>query len=193
MENAILSTADFEETKTRGVRVLGSYFDYYHDQFQPNMWKVEFSFSKVYYEKIPLKGMIDKVEILDKKEGKVNVVDYKTGKVKTRNDIMGKTQSTKGEYYRQLTFYKILTELDPLFPYQIVSGEIDFVQSRDEEGKDYRKERFEIPIEDVDALKETIKEAWVKIQNLEFPKKSNPDKDCDLCSYGNICWKSQLT
>ncbi len=45
---------------------------------------------------------------VDPASGGVSVIDYKTGKPKSRNELMGATKDADGNYYRQLTFYKLL-------------------------------------------------------------------------------------
>ena len=109
-------------------------------------------------EPILLRGRIDKIEIL--KHG-VNVVDYKTGKPKSRNALMGETQASNGNEYRQLLFYKILLDRYKNGMYKVVSGEIDFVEPAYRPGRPtpsgtHKSEKFDIPDDAVSALESQI-------------------------------------
>lgn len=191
LDKELLSEVDAQETRERGERFLSGYYDRYADEWVIlNIWQMEYKCSNVYLEDIPLKGIFDKVEVTDGQRGIVNVVDYKTGKPKTRNEILGQTKHAKGEYFRQLTFYKLLTQLKaPKFPFVMETGEIDFIQPKDDEGKVFVKERFEITDDMVLDLRETITTVWNDMQALKFPKKEKPDEDCTYCQYQTICWK----
>ena len=190
LNNEIIGELDYHETLKRGTTILSRYYDYYASRWTDTVLELEYTFKPVYLDTIPLKGILDKIECIDEYRKTVNVVDYKTGKVRSRNAILGETESSRGEYFQQLTFYKLLASLDPFFPYQVRYGEIDFIQSKDEEGLVYVKERFEISEQDVGNLRQAIGETWEKIQKLQFPKKKKRDEDCDQCPYCNLCWKT---
>lgn len=59
---------------------------------------------------VPLTGKLDRLDI--KEDGTVLVIDYKTGKAKSENDIKGLTKTGRGDFYRQLIFYKLLLQKD---------------------------------------------------------------------------------
>lgn len=165
---------EYNEAYEKGVSALKGYVKEYSKD-----WQYENIFGKyrinTEFNGIPIRGELDKMEILNGSE--VNVVDYKTGKPKTRNDIEGKTKTSTGDYYRQLTFYKLLLELED--KYSMVSGEIDFVES-DSKGR-YHKEKFIIADEDVDELKETLVRVSKEILDLSFwDTECNPEK-CHFC------------
>ncbi len=113
--------------------------------------------------KIKLTGKLDKIELLP--DGTVRVTDYKTGAPKSRNAILGKTKDSNGELYRQLVFYKLLLDLDGR--YKFSSAVLDFVQPKKPSGK-LVQEHFEIPDEDVEALKQEVQQAAQEIYNLSF-------------------------
>ena len=101
-----------------------------------------------------LKGKLDKLEIDE--DGNVNVVDYKTSKPKSRNEIEGKTKNSKGDYKRQLVFYKLLLDKYEKGKYKMTSGEIDFTEPDD--SGNYHKEKLPISEADVLILIDDIKE-----------------------------------
>jgi DNA helicase-2/ATP-dependent DNA helicase PcrA len=124
---------------------------------------------------ILLRGKLDKLELGNLDSDDVKVIDYKTGKQKSRNDILGKTKNSNGEYYRQLVFYKLMLGLHNQQVhstgkgrvYDMHSGVIDFIQPDPKSGK-LRKEEFVISVSDVDELKEEINRVACEILNLDF-------------------------
>ncbi len=133
--------------------------------------------------KVRLTGILDKLEFLDEK--RVVVTDFKTGKPKTRNDILGNTKSSNGDYFRQLVFYKLLLELEG--KYEMQEGVIDFVQRKDN-GQMIR-ESFEVTGGDLEKLKEEIHEVSQKIYKLDFWN-SRCDKHsqgkCEYCELRDL-------
>src|SRR5690606_29759418 len=110
---------------------------------------------------------------------RVTVVDYKTGKPKTRNDVMGNTKTSNGDYYRQLVFYKLLLSRFADGQYRMDGGVIDFVEP-DDKGKLHR-EAFEISDEEVETLIETIQDVIHEIITLSFWDTECDEKTCDYC------------
>ncbi len=129
-------------------------------------------------ESIKLTGEIDLVEFTDNSLTNVNVVDWKTGRARSRNDILGKTKSSDGNYYRQLVFYKLLLLLAQP-KWHLLEAKLDFVEP-DKEYKMHR-ESFEIDDEDVEKLKATIASTANEINNLSFWDKSCEDAECEWC------------
>jgi DNA helicase-2/ATP-dependent DNA helicase PcrA len=133
-------------------------------------------------DNIRLTGVLDKIEFED--GGGVVVVDYKTGKSKTRNEIMGKTKNSDGNYFRQLIFYKILLDHYENGKFKMHTGVLDFIEP-DINGKQH-KEFFEITFEDTDALIKKIKEVAKEILDLSFWNKTCPDPECEFCALRKI-------
>lgn len=130
---------------------------------------------------ISLEGRIDKIEKFGEGLCDVRIVDYKTGSFKTRNEILGDTKYSNGDEYRQLTFYKLLSELDQYFrpersfskpKYIVKDCVIEFVRPKPS-GK-FERYSFDISESDVADLKNLILEVMKRIRNLEFPE------ECDL-------------
>ena len=174
------SESEYKETFEKGKEAISGYYDTYKESWKSSgIEKIlnEFKVS-VLFEDIKLRGNLDKIEVLDG-NGSVNVVDYKTGKPKSRNIIEGNTKTSNGNYKRQLVFYKLLLDLYDDRKFDMVSGEIDFVQP-DEKGK-YHKEKFVITDEDLKELKETIRKTAKEILHLDFWDKKCDKKECEYC------------
>lgn len=158
---------DYEGVQVEGNRILVDWYDYSKENLVTPV-ALEYSFygHNVYLKDIPLVGKIDKIEWVDKKEKLVKIIDYKTGSAKTKGQIHKPVDGgTESNIYRQLVFYKLLTGLDPLFPYSVSETEIQYIKAK--KGK-FRSEAFDIPLSDVDTLKEIIYEVMAKVRNLEF-------------------------
>ncbi len=157
--------------------------NYYHAQ--AGNWKpsllVERFFGKepeIAFDGLSLVGKIDRIDLIDPLGKQVRVVDYKTGKVHSRNDILGKTASSDGSMIRQLVFYRLLSELDNTFQYQVTEGEFIFVEPN-KSGK-FVTERFEISQEQVEELKNILREVKEEFFTLSFLEKE-PCGHCDAC------------
>jgi hypothetical protein len=107
----------------------------------------------------------------------VHVLDYKTGAPKSRNAIQGLTKNDTGDYFRQLTFYRLL--LDTEGKYTCIDATLDFLQP-DAKGKMHR-ETFEITTEHVETLCGDIDRAATEIWNLTFWENRCDDKECEYC------------
>jgi DNA helicase-2/ATP-dependent DNA helicase PcrA len=180
----------FEEMLQKGKYTLSKYYDEYKGVWYTNVIN-EFNIAGVFIDiskkdKLLLRGKLDKLEILD--DGKsVNVVDYKTGKPKSRNVILGKTKSSNGDYFRQLVFYKLLLDKYNSSKFNMVSGEIDFVEPDDKDR--FKKEKFNITSEDVSKLGELILGVSNQIMDLSFFDKTCNNVNCSDCKLRNmITW-----
>lgn len=149
------------------------------DQPFPKTLIVEKSFgrhSPLYFGKVPLVGKIDRIEEID--QGLVRVVDYKTAKPSSRNDILGKTKTSDGHYWRQLLFYRLLAEQDPEFRYKVQEAAIIFLEPND--SGLYKSESFSFEEDEVSAFKELVEKSYDEMQTLAFLDTS-PCGECDIC------------
>lgn len=173
-----LSKDDESESLHKGEELLRDYYLNYQLFFNKDtVTDFDFSPNHVFLDGIPITGKIDKIQIFDEKiNGKLTaeVVDFKTG----NPDGKYKELSKDGDYFRQLVFYKILSDLDPTFRYVITKGTIDFVQKSKTRNK-FVQNTFEFSENDIDSLKELIKEVYEKIINLEFNKIGEDCQDKD--------------
>ncbi|MFC1780511.1 ATP-dependent helicase [Patescibacteria group bacterium] len=186
LEKELLDEKEFKETLQRGKKVLDEYYEKNKDRFtEPLYIEYSFGFRKVRLGDISLSGKIDKIEFVNKDKKEVKVIDYKTGTPKTRGEIEGKTKYSDGDLLRQLLFYKILSQLDRNFNYTVVKGEFDFVESKS--GKGAKKEEYEYSDEQIENLKNTIRENMKQIYNLEF-ERTKEYRHCEKCDYKSHCW-----
>lgn len=169
---------EYKEALEKGKKALAGYYKNYCASWKNNVLS-EFNLKGIELaDNILINGKIDKIEILDISNA-VNVVDYKTGKPKTRNDLLGKTKGSDGNYYRQLVFYKLLLDNYQNEKFKVNTGEIDFIEP-DSKGN-YRKEIFEISKEDAKELKKKIITVANEIINLSFWDKTCKNPDCYYC------------
>ncbi len=159
-----LSEVDREKVLKKGKILLADWFDFYGGEFEVPVM-VEHRCSGVYLEDIPLVAKIDKVEWLDKESKTVKVIDYKTGSHKGKSQIIGDIRDPEKSYYRQLIFYKLITDLDKNFPYIVRMSELEFLKLK---GGKVKKEGLEIENSDVEDMKKLIVEVMEKIRNFEF-------------------------
>jgi len=174
-----------------GEKVLSGYYAQYHESMvRPVFNEFDFGHGRVWLDdRIPLAGKVDRVEFMSGSQERVRVIDYKTGKPKSRAAVTGKTKNDRGDYWRQLVFYQLLGDLSDRFVYQIAETEIDFVEP-DDRGR-YHRHQFSISSQDVNSLKDLIRDTWDKIERLEFGGTENSgvctggwaDDSCDHQSY----------
>ncbi len=191
LEREILNEKDFKLLLKKGTLVLNEYYENNYDTFaEPIYTEYTFGGKKVYLKDIPLSGKVDKIEWVNKLKRTVKVVDYKTGSPKTRREIEGKTKNSDGDLIRQIYFYKLLSDLDITFNYNVVKGEFDFVESKP--GKRAKKVDFVYSKDKIDELKELIIKTAKNIRDHIFPRTNNI-KNCESCEYKDHCWEDGLT
>lgn len=148
-----------------GHTVLNQYLEKV-DASLPAPLAVEYSFGPhqvLLNQSVPITGKLDAIEPIAG-SNKVRVIDYKTGSVRSRNEIEGKTESSDGDYKRQLVFYSLLAESDPSFPYTIGEVELRFI---DDDCK-FTTETFVITPEERRELASLIESIYGEITALNF-------------------------
>lgn len=187
-----LQATDLQTALVRGRKALGGYYEKYHPSWHGNIINQLRIPAVSLDDKLTINGKIDKVELLDG-SGAVLVTDYKTGKPKSRAQIEGTVKDGDGNYFRQLTFYKLL--LDRWRPgegspggtsggiasgkYRMQKGVIDFVEPTD--AGSYRREEFAVTAEHVKELEVTIRRVASEILSLSFWNTRCDDRDCQYC------------
>jgi len=182
LQRELLTQQDYQRWLLRGREVLQIYFEQANaTSVQPFQFEKSFGYSKAQtiLGDISLSGRIDRIDWLDQKLGTVKVIDYKTGSDKSVNEIEGAVASMelsdreralpeaiRGPLKRQLLFYKLLTELDQSFKPEVTHGVFEFVEPN-KSGKIVTR-LFELKQEDVELLKELIKEVMAEIRSLKF-------------------------
>lgn len=167
-----LTDTEFAHLHEKGFQALCTYINFIAGTLPPQS-QVEFSMHvelKTDIPALPLLKLTGKLDRLDfDAQGNVAlVVDYKTGKPKTRNDIEGKTQSSNGDYKRQLVFYALLLSLYGDERYACKSGMLSFIEP-DAKGK-IHEEVFVITDEEIDELKQELKRVAAEIVSGSFLK-----------------------
>ncbi len=171
-----LKTEDKAAILAQGQKVLPGYYAAREKEWNWNAL-TELKVNAI-LEDIPLKGNLDKVELLA--DGEVAVVDYKTKAPRSRAWIEGKTKDSTGDYKRQLTFYKLLLDLYPERKFRMARGTIDFIEPNDS-GK-FKQETFEITSAETAELADTVRRVAADIRNLRFWDKKCEDEGCEYCA-----------
>lgn len=170
----------FELRKENGKQVLPAYYDKYISTFNKTV-SIEFRINNVEMDGVPINGMIDKIEF----DGNdANVVDYKTGSVSYALDKLKPwsiSDNNGGDYWRQIIFYKILIETQRFHKWNVVSGEIDFVE-KDDKTKDFVKKKISIETGDVSFVKQQIKTTYENILAQKFSVGCGKE-DCHWCNF----------
>lgn len=184
-EHELFTKAEIGDALVKGKQILTDYFKQYEQVFSRNV-QIKYRIAEVLIpnasegtaESIKLTGELDLVQFTDNSLSNVIVIDFKTGKPKTRNDILGTTKTSNGNYYRQLVFYKLLLQhFKPSWRMQ--QGIIDFIQT-DNTGK-FHREAFEIPDEEVKSITAQIQEVANDIVTLSFWDRHCDEPECEWC------------
>jgi DNA helicase-2/ATP-dependent DNA helicase PcrA len=174
------SPTQLDALEAQAQSMVTNYYEAQEGNWKPSLL-VERFFGRepqVVFEDLPLVGKIDRIDLIDPLGKQVRVIDYKTGQVHSRNDILGKTASSDGSMIRQLVFYRLLSELDPTFQYQVKEGEFVFIEPS--KGGKFVTERFEILDEQVEELKQVLRQVKEEFLSLSFLEKE-PCGHCDAC------------
>lgn len=181
LDKEAISDEEFTRLHSRGVDALVAYLPYLHRTIRGES-KTEFHIEAILetgipeYPELKLNGNLDRVDFVD--GVLTEVVDYKTGKPKSRNHIEGKTESSDGDYKRQLTFYALLLSLQKDPTLHCKTGRLSFVESGGT-----KEEVFVITDEEIAALKQELLEAVQAIVSgaaLTTPCDSERCHYCDL-------------
>lgn len=127
--------------------------------------------------KIRLHGKLDSVI---NQENRVLVFDYKTAVGKSVNEIKGETKNSNGDYFRQLSFYKILLEENTKFRDKSIEPSLVFI-------KPDTKNRcpiinLEITEADKEKVKLDINRLLESVWSGDFLKETCEEKDCEYCA-----------
>ena len=168
-----------------GKKVLNDLYNQYAPEWQRmDIFSVEKSFSNVVYDGVPIKGKIDR---MDYNGSFVTIVDYKTGNPENSSQKKLSPPTDKqplgGDYWRQAIFYKILVENYKLKNYHVEKTFFHFVEA-DKSGNYLPESKSTIRATDqeVDIVKQQIKEVWTRIQNHDFYTGCG-DAKCEWCNF----------
>jgi len=181
-------------------KVLPALYARFIDEWNSNKNRIpEKNLADVVVNHIPIKGKLDQLVFLDKHQ--VHVIDFKTGrftpdKKKTLlPPILGiNAENAKpeelygGNYWRQVAFYHLLLNNDPLHHYQTVAGEMFFVEP-DSKGN-FNRETIYVQPDELKFMESLIADVYNKIKNHEFNKGCGK-KDCEWCNFNTFYLKHQ--
>ena len=153
----ILTNAERARLQKLGEESLPRYFQTRLANAANIIHVVEYPIA-IHMNDIPLKGKIDRIDLLAPDSTRSRLIDFKTGRPKTESEIRD------GNYLRQLTFYALLMEHGMPF-LQPESFTLDFIG----EGTDHPIERtFEITTQEKKDLEAVLADVWAKILALDF-------------------------
>lgn len=183
LEKEIMSQTEFADFLRIGTQTLTNYYEKNLKTVSPTV-AVEYSFDH-HHVTIPseqgdiwITGRLDKLELIDPQTNAIRIIDYKTGRARSRNEIEGKTVKADEDYIRQLRFYQLLADTDKQFPYKSVETGLAFV---DDDGR-FPIETFTITKEEVEDLRELIKQVYAQMLDLQFPHHEDPNRPpCEFC------------
>jgi DNA helicase-2/ATP-dependent DNA helicase PcrA len=173
-----VSPAAYERRLEAGRTYLAQYFDQYADSWGTEV-RPEFYVRNVEIEGVPVKGVVDRLELINDLE--VKVLDYKTGKAskdKLRGPTKGKPEGTA--YWRQLVFYKLLVEGFRRPLYRVKQVGLSYLEP-DADGQ-FPEVWQSVSMEDQAVLKGLIRSAWERIQDHDFYTGCGEDH-CEWCQF----------
>ncbi|MFA6493271.1 MAG: UvrD-helicase domain-containing protein [Patescibacteria group bacterium] len=187
LEDEIMPEKDYERALNTGSEVLKTYYDTYLEIWQkrgvPIATEFNFGFHDVHFDNVPITGRIDKIELIDSISNKVRIIDYKTSSPKSLNQMLGLTKEKDLSLFYQAYFYKLLTEVDPLFRWQVGEIVFDFIS-------DHGFKQVSLPIEEkkYKEFKKLVQETYKNMIDLKFEKEFKNCKKRDrVCDYSHIC------
>lgn len=173
-----LLTADgYKSRLERGRRELATYYDRYRKDWVHDV-EIEYKIQNAEIDGIPLTGVIDRIDVIS--DAYVRVVDYKTssgGGSKTRAPT--KSKPFGGDYWRQLTFYKILYDNRPGNIRRVKDGRISYLLTNPK--GEQTEERIDLERKDTDALRKLLSDVWDAIQDQQFGGCGKPE--CEWCRF----------
>lgn len=177
-QRAYISQRSYEQSLRLGEAQLREYYENRRSEWKKQVW-IEQPFKQLEVDGVPIMGIIDKVEFLDKTQ--VRLVDYKTGQLKKQRFRKPTPKNPEGgSYWRQLHFYRILFEQSSLSTHQAVEGEIDYL-SPDEQGH-FPKKNLRFEPENVQHVRQLIQQTYQRIQAHEFTQGCG-QPNCQWCQF----------
>jgi DNA helicase-2/ATP-dependent DNA helicase PcrA len=173
----LLTAKGYASRLERGRRELATYYDCYRKSWVNDV-EVEYRIQNAEVDGVPLTGIIDRIDGMN--DAYVAVVDYKTsagGKGKMRRP--GKSSPNGGDYWRQLTFYKLLFDNRPGTLRRVREGRISYLLTN--AAGEQTEERIEILQKDTDALRKIIRDSWEAIQEQQFAGCGK--EGCEWCRF----------
>ncbi len=173
---------EFQDRMTYGKQNLTAYYDHYLESWkQPKNILFEHKVSLTHYKDVPISGTLDRI---DEYDDHIYVIDYKTGNPASLSKKMKAPNPEKGEiggdYWRQLAFYKILSDNDHRLSKKMYAAEINMLEKNKKDEFEYKK--LVISPEDLRLLDEQIMDTYKNIKEHNFRVGCNEER-CDWCQY----------
>jgi DNA helicase-2/ATP-dependent DNA helicase PcrA len=175
---------ELKDMTAYGKQILPMYFEKYmgYDD-QVLSYEVEYRIDNVQFKGVPIKGLIDRVDIF---KDRVEVVDYKTGnpankRAELKAINLADAEDKGGDYWRQIVFYKILLMQDTKLQKEMTKGIMEFVEP-DKNTGEFTIKDYNINPDEIEAVGSQIVDAWTKIHNHEFSKGCG-DENCNWCEF----------
>ena len=169
---------EYERRLVIGKNNLAKYYQENISDWRKQV-KVEFDVRNVEIDGVPIKGVIDKVEYLEKEQ--VHLVDYKTGSLdKSKLSRPSEKKPNGGNYWRQLAFYKILFENHRDTTQVVKTAAISYLEL-DTQGR-FPKKEMSFTLADIDKVKGMIISSYEKIMAHEFSEGCG-ESNCPWCNF----------
>ena len=173
--------SEYQDYLTYGLKILaGLHEEQLEKWLAVPSYKLEVKLNNAIYKGVPLKGVIDKVEIY---QNHVNVIDYKTGRYnpeKLKSSTKDKNK-VGGDYWRQLVFYKMLLMSDNKYGWAMSSGRIDYLEP-DKYKKEFKSKAIEVTTEHLETVGQQIVDMQTAVKNYAFDTTCEDDK-CRWCRF----------
>lgn len=180
--------AGYKRYLDHGKMILPSYYNRYKDEWlKDTVFVVERNLTNIEVGGVPIKGKLDKIVF---NGNDAYVIDFKTGdyekalkkcKPPKEDPKEGHHEETNGgDYWRQMVFYNLLIDNDRNHAWTMTRGEMNFVEP--DKNQVFHKEVFVIRPEDVETVKNQVKDTFKKIKSHEFEKGCG-DEYCYWCNF----------
>lgn len=157
IKRELLTKKELERLMHLGHQTLTRYMSSHLQSPYPIVHKVEYPIN-THLGDIPIKGKLDRVDLMEPNSSAAIITDFKTGKPKTEKQIVDLG------YHRQLVFYDLLIRNG----YSIVDPKEFRLEFVGEGADDPITRSFTISEEDRKELTELINTVWQKILALDF-------------------------
>ncbi len=130
---------------------------------------------------IPIHGKLDAIV---ESGNEVNVFDYKTKQAMSEAEIKGETKNSTGDYFRQLTFYKLLLQDDPKFRIRKIIPALVFISP----DKKDRCPTITLPINetDIEVVKKHIQTLVDAVWTGSIIEANCGDEKCYWCGLKQV-------
>jgi len=183
--------AHFTDTEFQNLVEYGNQmFEAYYNEYLKDMpldkpFYLEERIKEAEYKGVPIKGVLDLIEMNGKE---AHAVDYKTGngfKTETNKKLFPPKETDEnpigGDYWRQIVFYKLLLDSDKKRKLEMQAGTIAFVEPNKDNGK-FKRFKIVVTPEAMDLVGSQITETWKNIKAHKFNQLCEDEK-CYWCNF----------